>query len=473
MKMKRLRGLLLFSWLHIVGLSIQVAHAQSVIDGTWHASFQVMGTPMLMDIDIQLAAGAASYLINPDHPDKKVTLQKVAFINDSLAFEWPAGNLSFKGKHFPAGDSIAGIMRQSGLSWPVTFSREVRQLLVAERPQKPTAPFPYSSREVVYRNLKDSTLIYGTLTYPVDSSGNYPVVILASGSGPQDRNCSLLGHEPFLLLADQLARNGIATLRFDDRGTGASKAAYSKASLNDFGNDAAAGIAFIRTQTELKGHPVGLMGHSEGGMHILLAQKQFPKNVDFMVFLSSIGVTGKEVLVRQQYEIPLKAAKSEAVARWNSEVFKGMSDIVLAQKDQKKASEELGDFLRKAYKSAPEGAVEGMNEMQFVMGNAAFLNNNWARQFLAFDAAAYLKKYRNPALVVLGEKDIQVDAETNLAAFKEALAKNPAVAYVVIPGANHLLQTCKDCTVTEYGELTQTMDPRAIATIISFINGLR
>lgn len=473
MKMKRLRGLLLFSWLHLVGLSMQAAHSQPVIDGTWHASFQVMGTPMLMDLDIQLTAGSASYMLNPDHPDKKVTLQKVVFINDSLAFEWPAGNLSFKGKHYAAGDSITGTMRQSGLSWPVTFSREFRQLRVVERPQKPVAPFPYASREVVYRNRKDSTLIYGTLTYPVDSSGHYPVVIFASGSGPQDRNCSLLGHEPFLLLADQLARNGIATLRFDDRGTGASQASYSKASLTDFGNDAAAGIAFIRTQPELAGHPVGLLGHSEGGIHILLAQKQFPKEVDFLVFLASIGVTGKEVLVRQQYEIPLKAGKSETVARWNSEVFKGMSDIVLAQKDQKKASEELGDFLRKAYKSAPEGAVKGMNEMQFVMGHAVFLNNTWARQFLAFDPAAYLRKYRNPALVVFGEKDVQVNAETNLAAFKQALAKNPAVAYVVIPSANHLLQTCRDCTVTEYGELTQTMDPRAIATIVSFINGLK
>jgi len=470
MKMKSLRRLLLCSAsFTAVLLKVDTTHSQTIIDGTWHSSFQVMGQSMLIDLNISPSAENGNYLSDPAHSEQHMDLSSFSFEGDSLLFRWAKGNLDYAGRYSVAGDSISGTMKQSGLSWPVTFKREMQQLIVAVRPQKPVAPFPYSSQEVSYFNTEDSTQVFATLTYPAEPTGDYPVVIFASGSGPQDRNCTLLGHEPFLLLADQFARNGIATLRFDDRGTGQSKANYFKASLTDFGNDVASGIAFLQTRPELADHPLGLLGHSEGGMHILLAQQQFPKQVDFMIFLSCIGITGKEVLIQQQYDIPLRSGGGEQVAAWNRSVYEGLTAIVLKQKDPVKAGEKIGVFLRSQYKKAPEGALEGMNETQYVMANSYMLNNDWGRQFLVFDAGAYLKKYKGPGLALFGEKDLQVDAATNLAGFKKALAMNPAFQYIIYPGINHLMQTCASCTISEYGDLTETIAPGVIDTVITYI----
>ena len=470
MKMNSLRVLLFYCLCWFIGLfPVGKAHSQSIIDGTWHSSFQVMGKPMLLDMQIQSPEEKVNYLFDPAKPEQQMELSNFSWKNDSLSFQWTRGGLSYKGNYDPDSNTISGTMKQSGLSWVVTFRRELQQLVVPDRPQTPVAPYPYRSQEVSYFNKEDSTEIFATLTYPADPTGNYPVVILASGSGAQDRNCSLLGHEPFLVLADQFARSGIATLRFDDRGAGQSKANFYQASLTDFGNDVAAAVSFVSTQLELKGHAIGLLGHSEGGMHILLAQKKMPKQVDFMIFLCSVGVIGKEVLVQQQYDVPLKAGSDEQTAKWNRDVYAGISDIVLRQKDFQKAGEELGIFLREQFKNAPQGAVDGMTEMQFVMTNTFFLNNSWGRQFLAFDPAVYLKKYKGPGLAVVGGKDLQVAAEANLAVFRKALAKNTGFEYVLYPGINHLMQTCTTCTVTEYGDLTQTIDPAVIATVIDYI----
>jgi len=449
-------------------LIAESAHAQSPVDGTWHSAFEVMGQSMLMDLEVNIADSSV-LISNPEAAAaKKTKCSKVAWNGKDFSFEWPAAGLSFQSVYDAAGDSIYGTMSQSGIQWPVAFVREVREKIVPFRPQTPEAPFPYTTKDVSYFNAEDGTEIFATLTYPVNTSENYPVVILASGSGSQDRDCSILGHKTFLVIADQLARNGIASLRFDDRGAGKSKANYYTSSLTDFGNDVAAGIAFIQTQPELKGHKLGLIGHSEGGMHILLAEKQFRSQVGFLIFLCAPGLTGKQVLLQQQYEIPLKSGKSERVAAWNRSVFEGMSDIILKTKDRQKATDQIYAFLRKSYKEAPADAVN-VSENQFVSANALFLNNDWGKEFLAFDPAVYLKKYKGPAAAFFGSEDLQVDAAANLPAFEQSLSKNPVFRRAVVEGLNHLMQICNTCTIAEYGELTETIAPVMLENIITTI----
>ena len=247
--------------------------AKNKIDGLWHASFTVMGQAMLLDLTVK-SGGKEVAISNPEmEAAPEIPAGNVVFKKNKLSFDIMFFGIDFKGTYFPKGDSIVGVMNQSGITWDVHFYRTVQQKNKVNRPQKPKEPFPYETKEVSFQNPKDNVQIFGTFTYPINKEGNYPIVFLASGSGSQDRNCTLLGHQSFLLIADQFARAGIATFRFDDRGAGESKANFSLASLTDFVSDLTTSINYFAQDEQLKDHPFGLLGHSEGGMHIMEAYK--------------------------------------------------------------------------------------------------------------------------------------------------------------------------------------------------------
>ncbi len=448
-----------------------IAHSQSSVNGVWHSSFSVMGQSFLMDLEIDMDQ-LSILMSNPElEGGPKIPVQDVIYSDVHISFAWKAGGLSFVGNYFPTGDSLSGQMKQSGLEWHAAFFREVQKKNVAIRPQQPQAPFPYESKEISYKNTKDGTEIFATLTFPIFKTSDYPIVVLASGSGPQDRNCSILGHQPFLLIADQFARNGIATLRFDDRGTGNSSASYADATLTDFGNDVVSSVDYLSNQKEFKGHKIGLLGHSEGGMHILLAQKMRSKKVKFMVFLASIGGTGLEAIVQQQYDIALKNGETEELARWNQSLFKAASDCILKEKDVQKCKDQIDAMIHQKIELLPEDVSKDMKESELSQMLNGLLNNAWGREFLSFDAQQYLADYSTPAIAVFGGEDIQVEPTINARKFNEGFqkAKNDQANTQVLPGLNHLLQTCKSCSVFEYGELTETMNPAVFQTIIPFI----
>lgn len=445
--------------------------AQNKLDGNWHSSFIVMGQPMLLDLEINAAAGEAA-LTAPDQSMYKMICSEVILEEEIVHFAWKQGNLVFQGSYFTNGDSIAGTMKQNGLEWNLAFHREIQEKKEVSRPQTPHGPFDYVVEDISFPNKQDQTTLYATLTLPKKGNGNYPIVVLASGSGPQDRNCTILGHQSFWVIADYLAKNGIGTLRFDDRGTGQSKANYSQASLQDFGSDVASCVRYLKTRKDLKKHPVGLIGHSEGGMHILLAQKELKKKVDFLIFLASIGGTGEATLVKQQYDIPIKNGSSEEAAQWNTMLYEGMAKIVMNYEDGPVCNDSLNSFLHHMYVNAPQGAIDGQSESNFVWSTSRFLNNSWGRQFLQFNAGDYLSQLEKlPLLALFGENDIQVDAVSNLEAFNQALSpQEKAYATLeIIPGINHLMQTCTKCTVMEYGELTETINPVILERLKAFI----
>lgn len=450
--------------------------AQNTVNGTWHSAFIVMGQSLLLDLEVDLSRKEV-FIVNPELEGKpKVACSAITYEENKLNFSYTKGGLTFKGNYFEIGDSLVGFMSQAGLEWKVIFGRQVVEKLVVLRPQTPNAPFPYKTEELSFTNKTDGTEVFGTLTYPINTATDFPVVIFASGSGPQDRNCTILDHQSFWVLADILARQGIATFRFDDRGTGSSKASYASADLNDFASDVVASIDFLSVKEELKDHAIGLLGHSEGGMHILLAQKQRKKQVKFMVFLACIGLTGKETLVQQQYDIPLKNGMDEGYASWNKSVFEGVSELVLAETDPKKCAANLNEFLHEKILDAPAGAIDTTDSgiSSFITGASNFINNEWGRQFLAFNAKDYLKSLNLPVLALFGSEDSQVNPITNSSAFKSAFTEKQLAQSTIsiLPGLNHLLQKCNSCSVLEYGELTETINPLVFSNIISFINQL-
>lgn len=428
----------------------------SQIDGNWHTSFSIMGITNRLDMTV--TGYPENSIITMSDPDegrfKDVKMDKVLVTDSSISFTWTRIGLSFKGKYYPAGDSIQGAMSQMDLKWGATFTRFEQEKIIVKRPQEPKPPFAYPVEEVL---IKNGEIVLGaTLTLPKNAGENYPIVVLASGSGAQDRNCELLGHKPFLVIADYLARNGIGSLRFDDRGVGQSTGSFQQASLMDFGSDVKACVSFLSNDPRFKNNSIGIAGHSEGGMHALIAAKG-NKKVKFVLELASVGTSGKDVLIEQQYLIPLKSGKSEEYAQWNKDLYTGICSI-LETYSQEKSVDTLNAFLGKMYATAPADYKEQTNEMNFKLGLNMFLNNTWGREFIVYKSAAYLKKIKVPILAINGSQDIQVPPVSNQAGFAQNFSKKskPFSKAIVIDGKNHLFQNCSSCTVLEYGDLEET-----------------
>jgi uncharacterized protein len=441
------------------------------LEEKWHASMSVMG--MSERLMIKLTEEKADLFFTDRDTTKPHKLDDVVMTDSSLTFTWKAGGLKYHGVYFMEGDSLFGEMSQAGMKWNVSFHRKLQEKILINRPQEPKEPFSYTTREVIINN-GDVTL-GATITIPhVPENQVFPIVVLASGSGPQDRNCELLGHKPFLVIADHLAKNGIATLRFDDRGVGQSTGSFQEASLEDFASDVLACVSFIQKDPLLKNRvKIGAAGHSEGGMHVLMAAKK-NKKIAFVIELASVGTSGKEVLIEQQYLIPLKNGGSQEYADWNKNLYSGMSRIVLKY-DQEKAQTPLINFLDSMYAIAPQEVKEQSNIINFKIGMNMFMNTTWMRQFLAFEAADYLKKLKIPILAINGSEDIQVPAESALDGFDWNLSKRSRVQSKLIweEGLNHLFQKCFACTVMEYGDLEETINVKVLDAMTEWIKGLK
>ena len=440
------------------------------VEERWHASMAVMG--MSERIMVLVSPEKAELFFTDRDTTKPMKLEEVVLTDSSLAFAWKAGGLKFNGKHYADGDTLFGEMTQAGMKWKVTFHRKIQEKIEIKRPQEPKPPFEYQTRDVLIKN--GVNVLGATITLPPMVQGKkIPIVVMASGSGPQDRNCELLGHKPFLVIADHLARNGIASLRFDDRGVGQSAGSFQEASLEDFASDVLACVSFIQNDEELKDQvSIGVAGHSEGGMHVLMAARK-NKRIEFVIELASVGTSGKDVLIEQQYLIPLKNGGSQEYADWNRELYKGMSEIVL-KFEQNKAQEPLTNYLDSMYQIAPIEVKDQSNIFNFKIGMNMFMNTTWMRQFLAFETADYLKKLKIPILAINGSEDIQVPGFDAQQGFERKLSKKskPFSNLVLLGGLNHLFQICSTCSIVEYGDLEETINPTVLNLMTEWIKGL-
>jgi pimeloyl-ACP methyl ester carboxylesterase len=439
------------------------------ITGVWHTSFTVAGTNNRMDLYIDGIGRDGTLKIGlPDIAEFEPKLMEEASITkETLEFSWQTLALKYKGKYSSKGDSIYGIMSQSGLEWNVTFKREEQELKKSLRPQEPKAPFDYTIEEFNITNGKFN--IGATLTTPKNVK-NFPIVVLASGSGPQNRDCEIMGHKPFWVIADYLTRNGIGVLRFDDRGTGKSTADYSKANLEDFSSDVEACYKFLRKK--YKKNKIGLAGHSEGGMHTLIATTKL-KKVDFLIQLAAVGTNGRDVLVEQQYLIPIKNGQVEELAKWNSSTYDTLTKLLITTPKADFANQVIA-FVERNFETIPSELKEKATKQEFINGYISFLDNTWARGFMQFESSTYLQKITCPILVINGSEDIQVPPLKNQDAFRNNFnEKSKAKSKVVLfPGLNHLFQTCKKCSILEYGDLEETFSPKVLNEMVGWIKDL-
>ena len=327
-----------------------------------------------------------------------------------------------------------------------------------KRPQEPEPPFPYEAEDVTFPNEADDVKLAGTLTLP-DTADVYPAVVLITGSSPQDRDEALAGHRPFLVLADHLTRQGIAVLRYDDRGVAASTGDFAQATTEDFARDAEAAVAYLKTRPEIDADRIGLLGHSEGGLVAPMVATR-SGGVAFLVLLASPGVTGEEILYEQGDLI----GKAEGASASQVEANRTQRERLFAAIKQDTDSAQVASDVRRILKESglPAEAVEAQAE---------WAASPWFRYFLTYDPAPALEKVEVPVLALFGEKDLQVPAEANRAAVEAALEAggNEAYAVEVLPSLNHLFQTSETGAPSEYAQIEETMAPVVLETIAAWI----
>jgi hypothetical protein len=336
--------------------------------------------------------------------------------------------------------------------------------LERRRPQNPVKPYPYREEDVAYKNAGAGITLAGTLSIP-PGKGPFPAVVLVGGSGPHDRDESLMGHKPFLVLADALSRRGIVVLRSDKRGIGASGGDLAKATTDDLAADAEAGFEFLRGRTEVDAKRAGLIGHSEGGtIAAIVAGRN--AHVGFIAMLAGPAVRGDEMMATQVMRIAQASGGSAELAAQAGTREREILGMITSGKDRAEIEKKLRE-LDGGHTPAAQLDANIKTSLDAML-------SPWYRYMLGLDPGESLRKVKCPVLALDGEKDTQVDAKQNLGAIRTALtvAGNQSFEAVEMPGLNHLFQTAKTGAPTEYGDIEETMAPAILQKVGDFVLAL-
>ncbi|WP_300014580.1 alpha/beta fold hydrolase [Pseudonocardia sp.] len=421
------------------------------LDGDWRGTIEVPGAPLEIGVTF---AGDGGTLDVPAQGLTGVPLAEVRTEGTAVTFTVPGlpGDVSFRGTL--DGDRLTGAYDQAGRTLPFTLTRGT--VAAPARPQEPQPPFPYRSEDVTLTS-GDVTLA-GTLTLP-DGDGPHPGIALITGSGAQDRDETIAGHKPFLLLADTLTRAGYAVLRTDDRGVGGSTGRLDEADYTDLAGDALAGVALLRGHPDVDPARVGLFGHSEGGYIAPLAAQLAPADVAFVIAMAGPAVSGEEVVVRQQQLIGAQAGVPPEQLATQEAYVRELVDLARAgDLDGARA------LARETLTALPPGQRPADDQLDAqVEAQLALI------PFLLHDPAPSLSALRVPVLAFFGERDLQVPPGQSEAPMRALLAGNPDATVVTLPGLNHLMQPTETGDVTEYGTIETTLAPEALDLVTGWL----
>lgn len=382
-------------------------------------------------------------------------------------------------------DHLVGELVQRGLSMPTDLAR-VTEVQKPKRPQEPKPPFPYHSEDVHYhhdpaRSLadsfgtgesKDGVTLAGTLTLP-EGKGPFPAAVMITGSGPQDRDETLLGHKPFLVIADALTRAGVAVLRVDDRGTGKSTGSFAHATSADFARDALAGVHYLKTRSEIDASRIGLIGHSEGGIVApMVAAGEGKGVIAFAVLIAPPGVALGDVIVHQSQLIAKAEGANETDRKADDQLMQAVVRIVSSDAAPEERSKQMREAIAHAWESMTESAKkEAGGSLESLQKQTERMDSPWMRFLVARDPAVDLKAMTCPTLALFGGLDLQVDPAQNEPPLRAALESSgkAKATIVVLPEHNHLFQHTKTGKPSEYATNEETFSEEAIAVIREWI----
>jgi len=439
------------------------------ITGKWNGVLKVQGTQLRVIFNVtKTDNGFSSTMDSPDQGVKDMPVTNTSFGIPKIKFEITSLKLEYSGEL--KDKEIIGVLKQGGQEFPMNLSRKTIEKEIVQRPQEPTKPYPYYSEDVTFQNTKANVSLAGTLTLP-KKEGVFPVVILITGSGPQNRNEKILGHKPFLVISDYLTKKGIAVLRYDDRGFGKSTGNFTTATSADFATDVESAIAYLKTRKEVNKNKIGLVGHSEGGLIApIVASKS--NDVSFIVLLAGTGIQGDKLLLLQQELIARDTGESEEDIKKSIQTNAKIFEMVVKSNDDLKLKSDLTILMNETLKNDPSTKIpNGMTKNEFVSMQVNQITSPWIQYFFKFNPATVLEKVTCPVLAVNGEKDLQVPPKENLTAIKTALEKggNKNVSIIEFPNMNHLFQECKTGSPSEYATTEQTFSPIALAEISNWI----
>ena len=374
----------------MLGLSALVMFGQDVT-GQWNGILKVPGAQLRLVFHVEKTeTGYASTMDSPDQGANGLLVETTTFEDATIRFILSSPRIEYEGVLGSDG-VITGNFKQAGQTFPMNLTREVLEKEILKRPQEPTKPYPYHSEDITFKNEKAGIELAGTLTLP-NKDGVFPVVILISGSGPQNRDEELLGHKPFLVLSDYLTRNGIAVLRYDDRGTAASKGNFGTATSKDFATDVEAGVAYLLGRKEINKKKIGLIGHSEGGVVAPMVAVN-SKNIAFIVLLAGTGIPGGELLLLQQALISKVYGVSDEDVAKAQDYNRGAYAIVTASTDIEQLKTDLTSYYNTRFKDNPDFEVpQGMTADELIQSMVDQLANPWMQYFIQHDPAPVLEK---------------------------------------------------------------------------------
>lgn len=424
------------------------------LTGAWRGELPVgqMKLPLVLSFTEDAAGQTHCTLASPSQGVEGLSCEVELCTGDAVSLTCNAIGASYQGNI--AAGLIVGTFSQRGYSFPLILSPE--SPVEDRRPQTPRPPFPYQTLDTTF-TAPDGAVIAATLTMPASIAprAKVPAVVMVTGSGPQNRDEEIFEHKPFAVIADCLARNGIASLRYDDRGTGKSTGDFRSATTSTFKDDALSGIRFMRGVAPVG--KVGVLGHSEGGTIAFMIGAE--DKADFVISLAGMAESGKETIMRQNRHsisaLPLPAADVENSLNLIDKIF----DTIAGQaRNGISTPIDVDSIARASGLHVPE-------QIMSLIRKTPQVRSPWFDAFIILNPADYLKQIRCPILAVNGEKDTQVHPD-NLAVIRNLV---PQAQVLLMPGLNHLLQHAVTGEVSEYGTIRETISPEVLDAIVRFV----
>ncbi len=443
------------------------------LNGIWYGNLEVQPEKfMLFIFHISQENGITTTEIEiPSQQAKGLKVQGTSYEKGKLSID--ASNFGFKyaGVLNLESNEIEGRFLEGIHSVPLNLSTKEINEIRKKRPQEPVKPFPYTALDVKFPNPKDGIVLAGTLTLPDKVSKKFPAVILITGSGPQNRDEEMFGHKPFLVLADYLTRNGIAVLRYDDRGTAESTGNFSTATSADFAQDALSAIEYLKSRNDIDFKNIGIIGHSEGGSIAPLIASH-SKEVAHIVMLAGSGISGRDLADLQAKAEngfrPEAIEDVEAYIEFNLKVLKIASS--------KKSIPQKKKVLEHLYKSVESNlkamVAEDVNVNDIIQQQINTVLSPWSQYFYSYNPADELRKLKIPVLSLFGTNDLQVDPVVNQKAIEKALTKagNNSFTSREFTGLNHFFQESNTGKISEYSGIEQTISPIILEEINKWIH---
>lgn len=439
------------------------------IVGSWAGELDIQGTKLPVIFNVKPSeTGFITTMDSPAQGAKDIPVGKTTFENNELILD--ASNMGIQYKGTLKGDKLEGKFSQGDMSLPLVLSRAKGGEKKMNRPQTPKPPFDYNIEDVSFKNPIDANTLAGTLTTPKNKK-DFPIVVMITGSGLQNRDEEVFGHKIFWVIADDFAKKGIGVLRLDDRGIGGSEAGNFIPTSQNFATDINTAVNFLAARGYKN---IGLAGHSEGGMIAPMVASQNDK-VKFVISLAGPGIPIDQLLQLQSKALAkLEGATDEEIKR-NEVMNTKIYDFIRNAKTNDLKTP-LKMLMKEEFNKLPKEQLPAEKDLENMIDNEVKkITNPWFVYFLKFNPDEYWSKVKVPVLALNGSLDSQVSAKENLAGIKASLekAKNKSFEIVECPNMNHPFQEAKTGAVSEYAEIEQSISPIVLDKMSSWILKLK